>query len=118
MFLEWRPALASAGPGLLVYGFCGVFVFLILRAMASWCCTGRRRLRSVLRPRVPFGEKAASLPAGCNFLNWAMTTIVDSTAIATYCHYWKVFESVPQWLIALIALALVFAEHGLGRAVR
>ena len=45
------------------------------------------------------------------FLNWAMTTIVDSTAIATYCHYWKVFESVPQWLIALIALALVFAMN-------
>ena len=27
-------------------------------------------------------------------LNWAMTTIVDSTAIATYARFWHVFDSV------------------------
>jgi len=41
------------------------------------------------------------------FLNWAMTGIVDTTAIATYIHYWNVFESVPQWTLALIALVVV-----------
>ena len=41
------------------------------------------------------------------FLNWAMTGIVDTTAIATCIHYWKVFESVPQWTLALIALVVV-----------
>jgi L-asparagine permease len=40
-----------------------------------------------------------------------MTTIVDSTAIATYARFWRVFDGVPQWLIALIALALVFAMN-------
>jgi len=45
------------------------------------------------------------------FLNWAMTSIVDSTAIATYFHYWKAFDAIPQWLIALIALAIVLSMN-------
>jgi L-asparagine permease len=53
------------------------------------------------------GEKAAYVAGWMYFLNWSMTSIVDSTAIATYFKYWKVFDSIPQWAIALIALALV-----------
>ena len=34
--------------------------------------------------------------------------MADITAVALYMHYWNMFESVPQWVIALIALALVF----------
>jgi L-asparagine permease len=40
-----------------------------------------------------------------------MTAIVDSTAIATYFHFWKEFAPIPQWLIALIALALVLGMN-------
>ena len=45
------------------------------------------------------------------FLNWAMTTIVDSTAIATYVKFWSAFNAFLQWLIALVALALVFGMN-------
>src|SRR5690606_8705369 len=34
---------------------------------------------------------------------------VDITAIATYVHFWGAFEVIPQWTIALIALAIVVA---------
>jgi L-asparagine permease len=40
-----------------------------------------------------------------------MTSIVDSTAIATYFHFWSAFKSIPQWLIALIALAIVLGVN-------
>ena len=112
LFLGAGGRLASAGPGLfLVYGFCGVFVFLILRAMGELVLHRPSSGSFVSYAREFLGEKAAFVAGWMYFLNWAMTTIVDSTAIATYCHYWKVFESVPQWLIALIALALVFAMN-------
>ena len=94
-----------------MYGFCGVFVFLILRAMGELVLHRPSSGSFVSYAREFLGRRPPSSPAGCTSLNWAMTTIVDSTAIATYCHYWKVFESVPQWLIALIALALVFAMN-------
>ena len=34
--------------------------------------------------------------------------MADITAVALYMHYWNMFKMVPQWVIALIALALVF----------
>lgn len=34
------------------------------------------------------------------FVNWAMTGIVDITAVALYMHYWGAFGDVPQWVFA------------------
>lgn len=112
LFLGAGGRLASAGPGLfLVYGICGVFVFLILRAMGELVLHRPSSGSFVSYAREFLGEKAAYVAGWMYFLNWAMTTIVDSTAIATYAKFWGVFETVPQWLIALIALALVFAMN-------
>ena len=110
LFLGAGARLASAGPGLfLVYGLCGVFVFLILRAMGELVLHRPSSGSFVSYAREFLGEKAAYVAGWMYFLNWAMTTIVDSTAIATYAKFWGVFGTVPQWLIALVALALVFA---------
>ncbi len=112
LFLGAGGRLASAGPGLfLVYGICGVFVFLILRAMGELVLHRPSSGSFVSYAREFLGEKSAYVAGWMYFLNWAMTTIVDSTAIATYAKFWGVFGSVPQWLIALIALALVFAMN-------
>ena len=112
LFLGAGGRLASAGPGLfLVYGICGVFVFFILRAMGELVLHRPSSGSFVSYAREFLGEKAAYVAGWMYFLNWAMTTIVDSTAIATYCRFWKVFDTVPQWLIALVALALVFAMN-------
>ena len=112
LFLGAGGRLASAGPGLfLAYGLCGVFVFLILRAMGELVLHRPSSGSFVSYAREFLGEKAAYVAGWMYFLNWAMTTIVDSTAIATYFKFWSAFDAVPQWLIALIALALVFAMN-------
>ncbi|MBU3707036.1 MAG: amino acid permease [Mycobacterium sp.] len=112
LFLGAGGRLASAGPGLfLVYGVCGVFVFLILRAMGELVLHRPSSGSFVSYAREFLGEKAAYVAGWMYFLNWAMTTIVDSTAIAIYFRFWSVFDPVPQWLIALIALALVLAMN-------
>lgn len=112
LFLGAGGRLASAGPGLfLVYALCGVFVFFILRAMGELVLHRPSSGSFVSYAREFLGEKAAYVAGWMYFLNWAMTTIVDSTAIATYARFWGVFDRYPQWLIALVALALVFAMN-------
>lgn len=112
LFLGAGGRLASAGPGLfLVYALCGVFVFFILRAMGELVLHRPSSGSFVSYAREFLGEKAAYVAGWMYFLNWAMTTIVDSTAIATYARFWGLFDRFPQWLIALVALALVFAMN-------
>jgi L-asparagine permease len=112
LFLGAGGRLAHAGPGLfLVYAFCGVFVFLILRALGELVLHRPSSGSFVSYAREFLGEKAAYVAGWMYFLNWAMTSIVDSTAIATYFHFWSGFKSIPQWLIALIALALVLGMN-------
>ena len=48
------------------------------------------------------------------FVNWAMTGIVDITAVALYMHYWGAFGDVPQWVFALGALAIVGTMNMIG----
>ena len=44
--------------------------------------------------------------------NWAMTAIVDITAIATYMNFWRrVRWRIPQWALALIALVVVLGMN-------
>ncbi len=112
LFLGAGGRLAEAGPGLfIVYAVCGVFVFLILRAMGELVLHRPSSGSFVSYAREFLGEKAAFAAGWMYFLNWAMTTIVDSTAIAIYFRFWSVFDPVPQWLIALIALALVLGVN-------
>jgi L-asparagine permease len=37
--------------------------------------------------------------------------MADITAAATYAHFWSMFSSVPQWVFALIALAVVLTAN-------
>jgi len=108
LFMGAGGRLASAGPGLfLIYGICGCFVFLILRALGELVLHRPTSGSFVSYARELFGEKAAFVAGWMYFLNWAMAAIVDSTAIASYFHYWNAFQAVPQWALALIALVAV-----------
>ncbi|BBZ46145.1 amino acid permease [Mycobacterium parmense] len=112
LFLGAGGRLASAGPGLfLVYGVCGVFVFLILRALGELVLHRPSSGSFVSYAREFFGEKVAFAAGWMYCLNWAMTGIVDTTAIAHYCHYWKTFDPVPQWTLALVALLVVLSMN-------
>src|SRR5690606_40005561 len=53
------------------------------------------------------GEKGAYVGGWLYFLNWSTTGIADITAIAMYTHYWSLFSPLPQWVLALAALAIV-----------
>ncbi len=57
------------------------------------------------------GEKGAYVAGWMYFLNWSTTGIADITAIALYTHYWSFFTDIPQWVLALIALAVVLAVN-------
>ncbi|TSD98101.1 amino acid permease [Skermania sp. ID1734] len=112
LFLGTGGRLRDAGPGLfIVYAVCGVFVFIILRALGELVLHRPSSGSFVSYAREFLGEKAAYVAGWMYFLNWAMTAIVDSTAIATYFHFWSAFKAVPQWLIALIALAIVLSMN-------
>ena len=112
LFMGAGGRLASAGPGLfLIYGICGVFVFLILRALGELVLHRPTSGSFVSYARELYGEKAAFIAGWLYFLNWAMAAIVDSTAIASYFHYWNAFQSVPQWTLALIALLAVVSVN-------
>lgn len=112
LFLGAGGRLASAGPGLfIVYAVCGVFVFFILRALGELVLHRPSSGSFVSYAREFFGEKAAFVTGWMYFLNWAMTAVVDVTAMAAYTHYWSGFGGVPQWLIALIALAVVLGMN-------
>jgi L-asparagine permease len=112
LFMGAGGRLASAGPGLfLIYGICGGFVFLILRALGELVLHRPSSGSFVSYAREFYGEKAAFVAGWMYFLNWAMAAIVDSTAIASYFHYWKAFQAVPQWTLALIALVGVVSVN-------
>lgn len=95
----------------LVYGICGIFVFLILRALGELVLHRPSSGSFVSYAREFYGEKVAFVAGWMYFLNWAMTGIVDTTAIAHYCHYWRAFQPIPQWTLALIALLVVLSMN-------
>src|SRR3974390_2799943 len=112
LFLGAGGRLASAGPGLfLVYAVCGIFVFFILRALGELVLPRPSSGSFVSYAREFYGEKVAFAAGWMYCMNWAMTGIVDTTAIAHYCHYWKAFHVVPQWTLALIALVAVLSMN-------
>ena len=54
------------------------------------------------------GEKGAYVTGWFFFLDWSVTVMADITAVALYLHYWTALRVVPQWVLALIALGVVF----------
>jgi L-asparagine permease len=112
LFLGAGGRLASAGPALaIVFAICGVFAFFILRALGELVLHRPSSGSFVSYAREFFGEKAAYAAGWMYFLNWAMTAIVDVTAVALYLHYWSAFTSAPDWLLALVALAVVLSVN-------
>ncbi|MDJ1131063.1 amino acid permease [Streptomyces iconiensis] len=110
LFLGAGGRLASAGPALaLAYAVCGLFAFFVVKALGEMVLHRPSSGSFVSYSREFLGEKGAYVAGWMYFLNWSTTGIADITAIALYTHYWSFFTSVPQWVLALIALAVVLA---------
>jgi L-asparagine permease len=108
LFLGAGGRLQHAGPALaVVYLVCGLFSFLILRALGELVMHRPTSGSFVSYAREFLGERGSFIAGWMYYLNWAMTGIVDITAVALYMRYWGTFASVPQWVFALVALVLV-----------
>ncbi|MFI1800913.1 amino acid permease [Streptomyces sp. NPDC020379] len=112
LFLGAGGRLNSAGPSLFIaYAVCGVFAFFVVRALGELVLYRPSSGAFVSYAREFMGEKGAYTAGWLYFLNWATTGIADITAVATYTHYWGMFSSLPQWVIALMALAVVLTVN-------
>ncbi|GBQ65481.1 L-asparagine permease [Ameyamaea chiangmaiensis NBRC 103196] len=115
LFLGAGSRLQSGGPSLaIVYMVCGVFAFLILRALGELVMYRPTSGSFVSYAQEFLGPKAAYVAGWMSFVNWAMTGIVDITAVALYMHFWGTFAAVPQWVFALAALCIVTSMNMIG----
>ncbi len=115
LFLGAGGRLQSAGPALaLVYLVCGVFAFLIMRALGELVMHRPTSGSFVSYAREFMGERASFVAGWMYYLVWATTGIVDITAVAIYMKYWSAFSDVPQWVFALGALAIVSLMNMIG----
>ncbi|GEN61376.1 L-asparagine permease [Acetobacter nitrogenifigens DSM 23921 = NBRC 105050] len=115
LFLGAGSRLQSAGPSLaIVYLVCGAFSFFILRALGELVMYRPTSGSFVSYAQEFLGDKASYVAGWMSFLNWAMTGIVDITAVALYMHFWPVFGGVPQWVFALGALCIVTGMNLIG----
>ena len=115
LFLGAGARLQHAGPSLaIVYLVCGFFSYLILRALGELVMHRPSSGSFVSYAREFMGEKASYVAGWMYFLNWAMTGIVDTTAVALYMHYWHVFADLPQWVSALGAMVIVGSMNLIG----
>ena len=112
LFLGAGGRLAQAGPSLAIaYAVCGLFAFCVVRALGELILHRPSSGAFVSYAREFMGEKGAYTAGWMYFLNWSTTGIADITAIALYAHYWSFFAPVPQWVLALAALAVVLARN-------
>ncbi|GBQ01883.1 amino acid permease [Streptomyces spongiicola] len=112
LFLGAGGRLAGAGPSLFIaYALCGVFAFLVVRALGELVLYRPSSGAFVSYAREFMGEKGAYTAGWLYFLNWSTTAIADITAAAVFARYWSAFSDVPQWVLALIALAVVLTAN-------
>ncbi|MDO4927978.1 MAG: amino acid permease [Corynebacterium sp.] len=109
LFLGAGGRLSQGGPGLAIaYAVCGCFAFLMVRALGELAIRRPSSGAFVSYAREFLGERGAYVTGWFFFLDWAVTVMADITAVALYLHFWSAFHSIPQWVLALAALALVF----------
>lgn len=112
LFLGAGGNLAKAGPALaFAYAVSGVFAFFVVRALGEMVVHRPSSGSFVSYAREFLGEQGAYVAGWMYVLNWSTTGMADITAIALYVHYWSMFTSVPQWVLAAIALAIVLTVN-------
>ncbi|MFC5908342.1 amino acid permease [Streptacidiphilus monticola] len=112
LFLGAGGNLQKAGPSLaLAYAVAGLFAFFVVRALGELVVHRPSSGSFVSYAREFLGEKGAFVTGWMYVLNWSTTGMADITAVALYVHYWSAFSSIPQWVLALVALAVVLTVN-------
>jgi L-asparagine permease len=85
LFLGAGGRLAAAGPSLFIaYAICGVFAFLILRALGELVLHRASSASFVSYAREFFGEKTAFVSGWFYWILWVTSAVADTTAAALY----------------------------------
>ena len=116
LFMGAGGRLESAGPALVVvYAVCAFFAFLVLRALGELIVHRPSSGSFVSYAREFYGEKMAFFAGWMYWLNWAMTSVADVTAVALYMNFFKQYvawlAAIDQWVFALVALVLVLGMN-------
>lgn len=112
LFLGAGSRLNTAGPFLVVlYAIAGFFAFIVVRALGELVVYRPTSGSFVSYAREFMGEKGAYISGWMYFLVWATGGIADITAVAIYTQYWSIFDNVPQWVVALLAMVFVLAVN-------
>lgn len=114
LFMGVGGRLANAGPGVaLIYALCGVFVFLLLRALGELVLYRPASGSFVSYTREFFGERLAYFVGWMYWVGIVTAAIADLTAVALYfdffSRYIPAIGDVPQWVFALAALVFIVA---------
>lgn len=116
LFLGAGRAIAVAGPGLLLsYALGGLIIFFIMRALGELLL-----YRPVAGSFATYAEEFVGPFAGfatgwSYWFTWVTIGMAEITAVAVYVHYW--FPEVPQWIPALITLAVLYAVNRISVAM-
>ncbi|WP_258537447.1 MULTISPECIES: amino acid permease [unclassified Rhodococcus (in: high G+C Gram-positive bacteria)] len=113
LFLGAGGRLATTGPSLIfIYLLCGVFVFLVLRALGELIMHRPTSGSFTSYAREFYGEKMAFIAGWMYWGTFTLACIMDSTAIAVYLKFWaphwSLLADTPQWILALGALSLAY----------
>src|SRR5579862_3848876 len=110
LFLGSAKAIHQAGPGLLLaYALGGVAIFFIMRALGE-LLTYRPVAGSFASYAEEFcGPLAGFITGWTYWFMWIVLAMTELTAIGIYVRYW--FPDVPQWLPALVALAVLYGAN-------
>lgn len=110
LFLGSARAIQKAGPGLMVsYAIGGIIIYFIMRALGELLL-----YRPVAGSFATYAEEFVGPWAGfmtgwSYWFMWVVTGMAEITAVAVYIHFW--FPGVPQWLPALITLAVLYSVN-------
>ncbi|MEU5879645.1 amino acid permease [Spirillospora sp. NPDC047279] len=110
LFLGTADRIAKAGPGLvLAYLAAGIAALFVMRALGELVLYRPTSGSFVAYAREFIGPWAGFASGWMYWLNWAMTGVAEITAVGVYVHYWA--PGFPQWLSALLALAVLLAVN-------
>jgi L-asparagine permease len=110
LFLGSAGALQRSGPGLVfAYALAGISAFFVMRALGELVLYRPTSGSFVVYAREFIGPWAGYACGWMYWLNWAMTGVAELTAVGIYMRYW--FPSLPQWLSALAALAVLMGAN-------
>ncbi|HKD46081.1 MAG TPA: amino acid permease, partial [Rhizomicrobium sp.] len=110
LFLGSAHAIQLSGPGLLLgYAIGGAVIFFIMRALGELLTYRPVSGAFAAYAHEFIGPFAGYVTGWSYWLMWVSDGMAEVTAIGIYSHFW--FPETPQWIPAVIALAIFYGVN-------